>query len=281
MLSQLLVSDFNGMTSCELIAIMAKKDDNPKLAEHAFIEFHRRFMAYVYVICESQSRLKGITKEHERQEIANNAFLSAYNGAKTFNPRESKTFGKNADRVVKSWLGQITRNAILVYFREYERVYRLSDAPDYETLYGTCEEKKNSVYASFAPIDESVLSMPHEEDEFTPESKYKRELLKALKNLKPRDRDILITYLEFEDENGNIPPEIRKRLCKRYHLADNYPTKIKQRSFNTLKLSLNNIEKSNNYESKIKKKGRRKVRERTESGPARHGRDDPGDTEAG
>lgn len=279
MLNNILVHDFKAMSSPELISVMADKDKNEHKASRAFSEFHRRFMNFIYIICTNHPGLKAFAEEHERQEIANNALLDAYYGAATFKAEVKTSSGKNADKRVKGWLAAITRHAISKYFREYEKLNLLEEREVQENEYAPKRIEK--LYVSRVALNEIPKYTQYEEDEPSPPTDRQKAIRKELRKLTERERDILITCLEFEDDKGHLPAIIRQRMCKKYHLTEKYRQKIKERTIEKLNNNLQHIEKTNNYESKIKKKGRRKVRERTESGPARHGRDDPGDTEAG
>ncbi len=279
MLNNILVHDFKAMSTPELISVMADKDKDEHKAGRAFSEFHHRFMNFIYIICANHTGLKAFAEEHEKQEIANNAILDAYYGAATYKADSERPTDKNPDVRVKAWLATITRNAILKYFREYNKLFLLEEKEEQENEHAP--KKVEKLYVTKVEVNEILEDRPYQEDGPSPPTAMQRALRKELKNLKDRDKDILITCLEFEDENGILPSIIRERMCKKHHITEKYRQKIKERTIDKLINNLKQIEKSTDYESKIKKKGRRKVRERTESDPARHGGDDPGDAEAG
>lgn len=247
----------------DLIAIFADKNQDQHILDRAFSEFNDRYAAYVYKVCINTCAVKCIFNHSEVEEIAHNAMISAYMGSKTFNATGPEVTAEGKHKRVCGWLGTITRNTVYKYVGEImalkEKIIFTENIDDFSDV---------------------VNEIADESEEFSTPSAESLQLEEALTHIKERDKEITFIYLTFEDENGNIPPEIQARIIQKYNLLPKYPAKIKHRTIDKL-LQINPINLIlKNHDTKNQERTRQ-VRGRTKKLPPLDGPDVSGDTSAG
>ncbi len=255
--------DFKKLPVEDLIAIIADKSNEKVVLDRAFLEFHSRFVFYILKVCNNTAAIKGIFKPSEIDIIAHNANFRVFLAAGSFTPTGPEVTEKRKIKRVCGWLGTITRNTVYKYFDDLKRL-----------------KGKIILTENIDDYSDYVNTLADEEDELLPPSPKMQLLEKELAKLKERDRDILYTYLTYEDENGIIDTEYQERLQKNYGLLPKYPGKIKHRTIEKLLLINPENLKIQKHDTK-KEERRRKVRGRTKKLPPLDGTDVPGDTGTG
>ena len=247
-----------------LLEFMALKEQDEQQANKAFFIFHERYVKYVYKVCINTGSVRGISSVEDLGNIVNNSLLTAYMKSVgfTIDPDDSEVL---KEKKIKSWLGSITRFTTMKY-AELETQSRALNPIVYKGDYTFYEE------------------IPDEEQgDIPPPSPERQALDLAFSSLSEKERDIIETYLTYEDAQGKIPKEYLDGLCKRWNLLPDYPRKIKTRAIEKLILNSNQlllqIQSKNGTETLTRRSS--KVREETKKLLTFHRAIIPGDTGTG
>jgi RNA polymerase sigma factor (sigma-70 family) len=195
----------------ELFLLMAMKEDNLQEAEKAFSEFYTRYKDYLYTVAKKVCKSWEMYGEELIQEVHQNTFLAVYEKAESFIKIEEIPFERQEVRL-KAWLGTIAKNEMLQLLRERK------------------EDKGKTTYLP----DLSYFNNKENEDTL-PKSENILLVEKALSSLKERDRDILFTYLMFEDGNKKLPRDEIQRLADLWDVLPDNMRQIKKRSLDKVK----------------------------------------------
>jgi DNA-directed RNA polymerase specialized sigma24 family protein len=239
--------NYKKLPSEDLLSIMAQTGTDRPMAEKAFAEFHRRYVHYVFRICINNCMVKGITDQEERASIAHNTLLSVFKGAKSFIRAGAGKDEKEKERRVKAWMGKIASKELLAYLRKYGH----KDEP---VMY----------IDNYAEMEDTYLEV---EEEPPPPSEERVLLEKALRSLPEKDRDIMMTYLAHENDQGKIDPKIHEKLCSKHNVLPGNLRKIKTRAILKLKTLIVKNPNQENYETESKKsrRGRRQIQQEVDS----------------
>jgi len=199
----------------DLLLIIGMHEADPSTEEEskrAFDEFYLRFKEYVYKVSFFLSKSLD-NRTQVAEDLTNDTFIKVWEKANRFNSNRCK----DIDKGVKAWLGSIVKNTFLQYIERAKKYKPESVALDNYDLF--IEES--------TPKDLSIDTLPSLEG---------KSLIRALSDLKDKERDILITYYQFYDgERFTVPIEIRKSLCKLYGIQDSTLRKTKDRAIEKLK----------------------------------------------
>ncbi len=191
----------------DLLVLMSYRDENKQEAEQAFIEFDSRYKNFIWSVCYKVC-INGI---FESEELAKDVFMQTrtriYYSAHTYDPSKGK---------IKTWISRIAKNEML-------------------DLLGILQEKRIGEKL-FVSLDEARAVATEDsvnESEFqTPEKKIIDE---ALNSLTERERDILLTYMLYQDGNRHLPDDMIEELKKRHDTSSANLRMIRMRSMNKVK----------------------------------------------
>jgi len=195
----------------ELFLSMAMKEDNRQDAEKAFAVFYNLYKNYLYTVVRNACKSWTMYGEELIQAVHENTFLTVFENAEDFLIIEDIPFERQEKRM-KSWISKIARNEMFKLLRELK------------------DEKDNIEYHD----DLIFLDNPDEETE---PQKSEDFLLaeKALNSLSERDRNILVTYLMFEDGNRKLPSSEIKRLAEMWDVLPDNMRQIKKRALDKVR----------------------------------------------
>ena len=249
--------------SATLLEFMALKEQDEQLANKAFFIFHERYVKYVYKVCLNTGSVRGISNDQDREKIVNNSMLTAYMKSVGFNlpPGEPETI---REKRIKSWLASITRFSTMQYAQD-KKEYKEKNIIDYVEDIPEFTENRND--------DTENIIMPSQE---------RIAFEEVYQSLSEKERDIIETYLTYEDSQGKIPKEYLERICKTWNLLPDYPRKIKTRGIEKLITKTNQLlqnQNKNGTETLTRRSST--VREETQELLTFHRAIIPGDTGTG
>ena len=190
----------------ELFLSMAMKEDNRPEADKAFSVFHSRYKNYLYTIVKNACRSWEMYGDELIEAVFENTFLTVYAKAESFMVIEDVPFERQEKRM-KSWLGKIAKNEMLQLLRQFKVDKDMIEYTDDLTSFLNIEEETEHQATSDYLLAE-----------------------KALQTLSERDRNILTTYLMFEDGNRNLPSIEIQRLSDMWNTHPDNMRQIKKRS---------------------------------------------------
>jgi RNA polymerase sigma factor (sigma-70 family) len=133
------------------------------------------------------------------KDVIQNTWMAIYKSSHTYDAKKSS---------VKTWMSIIAKNKML------------------DIVKGETE---------FVPLNEDFYSISNDEDEAIITSPEKEKLDNALNSLSERDKDILLTYMQYSDGNKHLPDEVISELCQRYNTLPATLRQIKKRSLDKMK----------------------------------------------
>lgn len=199
-------------TLADLFLSMAMKEDSRQNAEKAFIEFYNRYENFLFTVVNKACTPWKMYGDELIMTVIDNTFLTIYEKAETFILIDDIPFERQEKRM-KCWISQVAKNEMLQLLRQYK-----VDSDKIE-------------YSDDLSFIEKI------NDETTEDIKSEDILLaeKALQTLSERDRDILITYLMYEDGNKKLPSNEIQRLADMWGVLPDNMRQIKKRSLEKLK----------------------------------------------
>lgn len=245
----------------DLIALMADKSQAPHHLDQIFCEFHRRFINYGFKVARRSIETKAIFDQYECTVIVHNCFMAINDRASRFTPAaEGKSETEKVNRVL-GWISKIIRNGVTQYVINNDKLKN-------KTIF--TENIEDYLQAVCEIADETV--------EDSPPNEFRILLDKAIAQLRPEHFEIMATYLCWEDENGDIPPDILARLNSTYHLPPKYAGKITNRTIERLFKILEPSDKDTTDEVETAKSRREKIRGIIKKIPPYDWTDFPGNT---
>ncbi len=207
--------------SDDLLVIMSMRVDNPKEAELAFNEFHRRHQKFVWdVVCKFAGKRK-ILHDHAtgKEDLLIDTFLAAYDKADSFEKKD----GVNVEQQVRFWLVAILK---IQYLRWLEEITK---------------HRKHLEYVGELP--DHLFERSDDRDSEPVESIPMQKLKQAMETvLSDKEREVLLSWFEFAEFGLNakkiLPPELKAALCKAHDLKPDSLRQIKGRALNKLKAAL-------------------------------------------
>ena len=201
----------------ELIQLLGE----PFRKEEAFDEFYRRYSSFLFKVC-SKSCWCFDSAGHLAEDVFQNTMMKvlAKGGAfKLPDPFDSV----NAPKYIKAWLAKIAFNELQEFLRKN---------PDEKVL-------ANSTRKRTSELSDSVGYQESFEEEFiaAPPSIQKENLERALGMLTDREREILMTYMQFLDPsrpNLHLPEDVLKAMCSKYCITAENVRQIKVRTLKKL-----------------------------------------------
>jgi len=195
----------------ELFLSMALKDDDRQEAEKAFAEFYNKYKNFLYTVVRNACKSWEMYGDELIQALHQNTFLTVYEKAESFLLIEDIPFERQEKRM-KSWLGRIAQTEMFKLLRELkDENDKIEYHDDLTFLENSAEEIKPQKSKDFLLAE------------------------KALQTLSERDRNILVTYLMFDDGNKNLPSDEIQRLADMWDVLPDNMRQIKKRSLAKVK----------------------------------------------
>ena len=186
--------DFDKICSSELLEYISFKSEYPEEAEHAFIEFCRRFEKAVIQKAEIYSSKFGYS-EVVALEIAHCAFARVWKYP-SFNLKKTKS--KDVSKAILLWLYPIMYTQLVKYGEQ-----------------NTCADPTIDEDLSIITDLEGLVNIKSESDDIEHKKmlKIKLEILNsAFVGLSEKQKIIYLTYKAYEVPGKNIPRSITKKM---------------------------------------------------------------------
>jgi RNA polymerase sigma factor (sigma-70 family) len=195
----------------DLFLSMALKEDDRQGAEKAFAVFYNRYRNYLYTVVRNACKSWKMYGDELVQAVHQNTFLTVFEKAESFLQIEEVPTDRQEKRM-KSWLGRIAEREMYKLLRELKG-----------------EKEKIDYHDNLTNLENYDVEIKSQKsDDFLLAEK-------ALNSLKERDRNILVTYLMFEDGNKNLPGSEIQRLADMWDVLPDNMRQIKKRSLEKAK----------------------------------------------
>jgi hypothetical protein len=195
--------DFDKICSSELLDYISFKSEYPKEAEHAFIEFCRRFEKNVIQKAEIYSSKFGYS-EVVALEIAHCTFARVWKYP-SFSLKKAKS--KDVNKAILLWLYPIMYTQLVKYGEQ-----------------NTCADPTIEEDLSIITDLDELVNKTSDSDDLDHKKilKIKLEILNsALIGLSEKHKIIFLTYKAYEVPGKNIPRTISKKLQNTLELTQN------------------------------------------------------------
>jgi RNA polymerase sigma factor (sigma-70 family) len=196
----------------DLFLSMAMKDDDRQNAEKAFTEFYNRYKRFIYTVIKKACKPWEMYGQELIDTVFESTFLNVYEKAEIFMIVDEIPFERQ-ERRLKSWLSQVAKNEMLQLLRQYridkDKIEYSDDLSFIEIIDSETEEIKS---------DDILLAE------------------KALQTLSERDRNILVTYLMYENGNKKLPSIEIQKLADMWGVLPDNLRQIKKRSLAKLEI---------------------------------------------
>lgn len=197
----------NKMQTCisysdeDLFVMMSFREENETEAQIAFRVFYDRYKRFLWSLCHKVCQ----NNEELANDVFMNTMMAVYQNSHSYNASKSK---------ITTWISSIAKHEMF-------------------DLLDVLKEKRIGE-KTFVPLDDNLVISDVEED-INIETPEKRALDEALQTLSEKERDILLTYMMYQDGNKHLPDEVMKFLCDRYATTSVNLRKIKQRTLEKVK----------------------------------------------
>ncbi len=196
----------------DLFLAMAMKEEDRQNAEKAFTEFYNQYKSFLFTVIKKACKSWEMYGDELIETVFENTFLTVFDKAETFLKLDDIPFERQEKRM-KAWLSQIAKNEMLQLLRQYridkDKVVFTDDLSFVEQMEDETEEI----------ISDDILLAE-----------------KALQTLNERDRNILVTYLMYEDGNKKLPSSEIQKLADMWGVLPDNMRQIKKRSLAKLEI---------------------------------------------
>ena len=168
------------------------------LSRKAFNIIYDRYKNFLWTLCSTVCNQMYPSDTELAKDIFNNTSIAIYKNAHSYDASKGK---------LSTWMSRIARNELIDYLHLYSN--------NCDALKVPLEEAAKAVYS------DNLKSKP---------SVYEKAIDRALKSLKPREREILLTYMMYKDGNKHLPDDVINSLCEKYQTTPANLRKIKQRA---------------------------------------------------
>lgn len=205
--------DITGQTDEDLLQYMAKRGEDPSVAEEAWAEFYRRHGKYLYdVCCRAYS---GFVDKATLSDLVSETLLKVFEKAGTFKPSGFESPDEKR-AWVRAWLGTIAENELFSGLRRQEGVQ--------------LDHLSDKQWADIGhPVAEGV-------DAETPSRRLEL-ITEALEQLPDRERYIVLVTMAYYRPGRNhqrLPNDVSHGLARMYDTTPENIRKIRQRSLQTI-----------------------------------------------
>lgn len=185
----------------DLFVIMSFREENEMEAQAAFRIFYDRYKCFLWDLCYKVCQ----NDEELAKDVFMNTMMAVYQSSHTYNASKGK---------VTTWMSNIAKH----------EMYDLLDVL----------KEKRIGEKTFVPLDDNLIVLDIKDDTNF-EIPEKKALNEALQTLSEKERDVLLTYMMYQDGNKHLPGEVVKFLCERYETTSVNLRKIKQRALEKVK----------------------------------------------
>jgi len=186
----------------DLFVIMSFQEESEMEAQKAFRVFYDRYKSFLWNLCYRVCQ----NDEELAKDVFMNTMMAVYQNSHTYNASKSK---------ITTWISIIAKHEML-------------------DLLDVLKEKRIGE-KTFVPLDDNLAISDAEEEDISIETPEKKALEEALQTLSEKEKDILLTYMMYQDGNKHLPDEVTEFLCDRYATTNVNLRKIKQRTLEKVK----------------------------------------------
>ena len=205
----------------DLFLAMAMKEEDRQNAEKAFTEFYNRYKSFLYTVIKKACKSWEMYGDELIETVFENTFLTVFDKAESFLKLDDIPFERQEKRM-KSWLSQIAKNEMLQLLRQYRIDKDKVEFTDDLSFVERMEDETEEI------ISDDILLAE-----------------KALQTLNERDRNILVTYLMYEDGNKKLPSTEIQKLADMWGVLPDNMRQIKRRSLAKLEIFIKTHKKNN------------------------------------
>jgi len=185
----------NDYSDEDLLFLTSCQNEDEKEAKEAFEIFYHRHKQFLWNLCHKVCR-----NDETAKDVAQNTWIAIYKSSHTYSANKGG---------VKTWMSTIAKNKWLDLFK-----------------------RKTEILVSNEKIF-SILDVENEDDIYISSSE-KRILDEALTTLSDKEKDILLTYIQFSDGRKHLPDEVLNELCQRYGTTSDHLRQFRKRSFDKI-----------------------------------------------
>jgi len=196
----------------DLFLAMAMKEEDRQNAEKAFTEFYNRYKSFLFTVIKNACKSWEMYGDELIETVFENTFLTVFDKAETFLKLDDIPFERQEKRM-KAWLSQIAKNEMLQLLRQYRIDKDKVEFTDDLSFVERMEDETEEI------ISDDILLAE-----------------KALQTLNERDRNILVTYLMYEDGNKKLPSCEIQKLADMWGVLPDNMRQIKRRSLAKLEI---------------------------------------------
>lgn len=196
----------------DLFLAMAMKEEDRQNAEKAFTEFYNRYKSFLFTVIKKACKSWEMYGDELIETVFENTFLTVFDKAETFLKLDDIPFERQEKRM-KAWLSQIAKNEMLQLLRQYRIDKDKVEFTDDLSFVERMEDETEEI------ISDDILLAE-----------------KALQTLNERDRNILVTYLMYEDGNKKLPSSEIQKLADMWGVLPDNMRQIKKRSLAKLEI---------------------------------------------
>ncbi len=234
------IDEHPGKTPLEdLFLLMSWKDQDRPEAEKAFTQLYQRYVRYLDYICSKFKLYYNSNDIEMQQSIRNDVFILAFEKAGILLDFKKGIGEKEKDLMFRAWLAQTAKWFFLGILRDHKKEKEQVEAANPYMNVENEEDGSKSKLPRFVEYTDIPDGIAEDESESLFISAEHAQLELALAQLSEKEKDITLTYLNLEDKQGNIPPEIRKKLAQAYKVLPESLRKTKQRTLQKLSDRLN------------------------------------------
>lgn len=196
----------------DLFLAMAMKEEDRQNAEKAFTEFYNRYKSFLFTVIKKACKSWEMYGDELIETVFENTFLTVFDKAETFLKLDDIPFERQEKRM-KAWLSQIAKNEMLQLLRQYRIDKDKVEFTDDLSFVERMEDETEEIISNDILLAE-----------------------KALQTLNERDRNILVTYLMYEDGNKKLPSSEIQKLADMWGVLPDNMRQIKKRSLAKLEI---------------------------------------------
>lgn len=196
----------------DLFLAMAMKEEDRQNAEKAFTEFYNRYKSFLFTVIKKACKSWEMYGDELIETVFENTFLTVFDKAETFLKLDGIPFERQEKRM-KAWLSQIAKNEMLQLLRQYRIDKDKVEFTDDLSFVERMEDETEEIISNDILLAE-----------------------KALQTLNERDRNILVTYLMYEDGNKKLPSSEIQKLADMWGVLPDNMRQIKKRSLAKLEI---------------------------------------------
>lgn len=200
-------------TDEELLILMSYKDDDEEEAKEAFRVFYNRYNRLLLSLC-MRACTKRYLSDSEKIDLSEivfqNTMMKIYQKSHLYNASKGK---------ISTWMSRIAENELIdqLYLQDESIIY--------------IEET----------ISELELPSNYNDDNIIQTETFEMKILdEALNTLTDKEKDILLTYMMYKEDQKKLPEDVIDNLRKRYSTTSENLRQIRHRSLNKIKMYIQN-----------------------------------------